>query len=192
MSTLISSRLARFDATEYFAGLEAGIYGDRRVFLWGGRLCEKMAKTKAHAFVEGTLSDALRAIVPAPWIVRGETPIRLGGKYVPLPDLLIVRGPWAGYRDRRPTPADVGLVVEVAVTSRAKDLGPQAAKYARAGVACYWVADVVHRRIVEHRVPRVEEGVASYEIVREHGVGDHIELILDGAVVGRVAVSDLF
>lgn len=189
MSTLISGRLARLDDAEYFAGVEAGIFGGRRVFLWGGRLCEKMAKTKAHAFVEGTLSDALRAIAPAPWVVRSEAPIRLGTSYVPLPDLVVVRGPWAQYRDRRPAPADLGLVVEIAVTSLADDLGPQAAVYARAGVPCYWAVDSRNRRVIEHRGPAA---VGIYESVRAYGPGDEVELILDDVAVGRVAVSDLF
>lgn len=189
MTTLISGRIARLDDTEYFAMTEAGVFGDRRVFLWAGRLCEKMAKTRAHAFVEGTLADASRAVVPAPWLVRGENPLRLGGKYIPLPDILVVRGPWTAYRDRRPGPADVGLVVEVAVTNLGHDLGVQAAHYARAGVACYWVVDPGSRRVVAHREPSAEGTFAS---VVTHGPGDRIDVVLDGVVVGQVAVSDLF
>ena len=192
MSTLISARLARLDAAEFLAAIEAGVFGDRRVFLWGGRLCEKMAKTKAHAFVAFQVAKLVSAVLPEGWAVWHENPIRLIGNNVPLPDLAVLRGPNEQYRDRRPEPGDVGLLVEIAVTSRAKDLGPQAAKYARAGVACYWVADAKGRRIVEHRGPRVEGGVASYEIVREHGLGDQVEVVLDGVVVGRIAVSDLF
>jgi Uma2 family endonuclease len=189
MSTLISGRLASWRADEFLAGVEAGIFGERRLFLWNESLCEKLAKTEAHVFVEGTVADALCGIVPPPWLVRGEAPIRLSGRYVPLPDLVVVRGPWAQYRDRRPTPDDVGLVVEIAVTSLANDLGPQAAVYARAGVPCYWVVDPLKRRVVAHRGPRPE---GSYESVSEHGPGDEIELILDAAPVGRIAVSDLF
>jgi Uma2 family endonuclease len=192
MTTLIASRAARLSDVEFLAAVEAGVFGDRRVFLWGGRLFEKMAKTKAHAFVAFRIAKLVSAVLPAGWDVWHENPIRLDEKNVPLPDLAVLRGPDDRYRDERPQPADVGLIVEVAVTSRAKDLGPQAAKYARAGVACYWVADVAHRRIIEHRGPRVEEGIASYEIVRDLVPGDQIDVILDGTVVGRVAVSDLF
>lgn len=189
MSTRIAGRPARLSEAEFLAGIEAGVFGDRRVFLWAGRLREKMAKAKPHVFVEGTLADALRAIAPAPWIVRGEDPVRLGGNYVPLPDVVVLRGPWVQYRDRRPTPRDVGLLVEIAVTSLAYELGPQAAAFARAGVACYWVADPLNRRVVEHRDP-TPDGV--YESVSERGPGDEIELVLDGAAAGRIAVADLF
>lgn len=192
MPTLIPSRLACLNADEYFAGVEAGIFGDRRVFLWAGRLREKMAKTKAHAFVTFRIAKLVSAFLPEGWDIWHENPIALERLYVPLPDLAVLRGPDEQYRDRRPEPDDVGLLVEVAVTSRAKDLGPQAAKYAQAGVSCYWVADVRNRRIVEHRGPKVEGGVASYAIVREHGDGEHVELVLDGVAVGRIAVSDLF
>jgi Uma2 family endonuclease len=192
MTTLISARPARVDADEFFATIEAGVLGDRRVFLWGGRIFEKMAKTKAQAFVAFRIAKRISAALPDGWDVWHENPVRLDKKNVPLPDLAVLKGPDEQYRDRRPEPGDVGIIVEVAVTSLTKDLGPQAAKYARAGVPCYWVADVARRRIVEHRGPKVEEGVGSYETVRELGPGNEIDVILDAAAAGRIAVSDLF
>jgi Uma2 family endonuclease len=189
MTTVTASRVAKVSDDEYFAMVEAGVFGDRRVFLWGGRLFEKMAKTKAHVYLEGTISDALRAVALDPWIVRGENPLRLGGRYVPLPDVVVVRGPWSRYRDRRATPDDVGLVAEIAVTSLAHDLSVQAAVYARAEVACYWVVDALHRRVIEHRGPCPD---GTYATVREHGPGDHIDVVLAGALAGRIAVADLF
>jgi Uma2 family endonuclease len=189
MTTLLSGRLARLDAAEFDAMIESGVFGDRRVFLWGGRIFEKMAKTKANAVIAFRIAKLATAVLPGGWDVWHENPIQLDRRNVPLPDLAVIRGPDSQYLDRRPQPNDVGILIEVPVTSLAKDLGPQAAKYARSGVACYWVVDARHRRVVEHRDPQPD---GTYATVREHGPGDEVEVILDGVTVGRIAVSDLF
>ena len=111
---------------------------------------------------------------------------------MPLPDFSIIRGPLDRYRRRWPGPEDVGLVVEVAVTSLAADLGKRASRYARAGVPCYWVADAVNRRIIAHGRPRVVDGVASYATVECLEFGDEVELALADVVVGRVALAEIF
>jgi hypothetical protein len=47
-----------------FAMIEAGFFPpERRVFLWGGRLCEKMAKTVAHSLTAYAISEKLRPLV---------------------------------------------------------------------------------------------------------------------------------
>ncbi len=48
-------------------------------------------------------------------------------------------------------PASAALVVEVAASSLARDLGVKAAVYAAAGVPEYWVLDLAGRRILVHR-----------------------------------------
>lgn len=104
----------------------------------------------------------------------------------------MLKSPEDRYRSRHPQPEDIGPIVEVAVTSLAKDLGEQAAEYARAGVASYWVADVPNSRIVAHRDPRVDGQVASYASVVPCEVSDEVDLILDGVAVGRIAVAETF
>lgn len=192
MTSLIDARVTDLTAEEFSVLIEAGAFGDRRVFLWAGRVCEKMAKSKAHAFVAERVSVAVRSLLPPDRMTWHENPIRLGRKHVPLPDFSVVRGPLGRYRRKNPAPADVGLVVEVAVTSLAADLGKRAARYARAGVPCYWVADAVNRRIIAHRRPRVVDGVASYTAVERLEVRDEVELDLAGVVVGRIALSEVF
>lgn len=47
MSPLIDARPARLTAAEFFAMVESGAFGERRVFLGDRRLCGKTAKTTA-------------------------------------------------------------------------------------------------------------------------------------------------
>lgn len=65
---------------------------------------------------------------------------------VPQPDLACVRQ--GAYHKRRPTAADVLLVVEIADTTLRYDRGEKADLYAEAGIADYWVV-AVNRRTVE-------------------------------------------
>lgn len=192
MASLIDARVTDLTDEEFSPMVEAGVFGDRRVFLWNGRLREKMARTIAHAFVAAKISDAVTPLLPGDWETWHANPIRLDRTHVPLPDFAVVLGPLERYRHRRPNPFDVGLVVEVAVTSLATDLGERAARYALAGVPRYWVADVARRRIIEHRGPRVVDGVASYTSADRREIGDEVELMLGGVVVGRVAVASIF
>jgi len=59
---------------------------------------------------------------------------------VPQPDIAWVRR--GRYRQRRPQPEDVLLVIEVAASSLKYDLGKKQLLYAAAGVVEYWVVDV--------------------------------------------------
>ena len=57
------------------------------------------------------------------------------------------------YRQRRPEPDDVLLVVEVADSSTEYDLGDKLKLYATAGIREYWVVNVPQHRIEVFREP---------------------------------------
>ena len=56
-------------------------------------------------------------------------------------------------RDLAAHPTSAHLLVEVSRTSRALDLGSKAAAYAAAGVAAYWVVDLVDDVVHVHSAP---------------------------------------
>ena len=151
-----------------------------------------MAKSAQHALVNERISRAVRALLPDDWETWHDNPVHLGRWHVPLPDFADVRGPLDRYRDSGPGPADVGLIVEVAVTSLKADLGKRADRYAEFGVPCYWVADVGKGQIVEHRGPAGPRGAASYSEINRRSAGDEVELVLSGISVGRIAMADIF
>jgi Uma2 family endonuclease len=141
----------------YFQMIEQGLIPqDRRVFLWGGRLYEKMAKTKAHSAVQNAFIGALARRLGPGLFVGAENPVRLDVTHVPLPDVVVARGAPLDYFDTRyPEGRDVALVVEVAVSSLPEDLGVRLLRYAAAlPLAVYVVADVRHRQVLVHTMPR--------------------------------------
>jgi Uma2 family endonuclease len=69
----------------------------------------------------------------------------------PEPDLAVVRALEEERAERHP--AGAALVVEVAEQSLERDLSLKAPLYAQAGVAHYWVVDVVARQVHVHSEP---------------------------------------
>jgi hypothetical protein len=185
-----------FDITSqmFFQMIEAGVFPpERRVFLWEGRLYETMAKTTLHATTSVRVHKALGRRLPDEWLIWTENPVALDESHAPLPDVVLVRGPVELYEDenRPPRASDVGLIVEIAVSSLKVDLTVRAELFARALVPNYWVADVGGRRIVEHSAPQVVDGVGRYSQVHERKPGDQIRLVLDGREVATIPVAEL-
>ncbi|HEX5370784.1 MAG TPA: Uma2 family endonuclease, partial [Dehalococcoidia bacterium] len=69
------------------------------------------------------------------------------------PDFAIVRPRDDFYRNSIPTAADVLLVVEVADSSLVFDRSTKASRYARAGIAEFWLVDVSGNSVEVHRNP---------------------------------------
>jgi Uma2 family endonuclease len=167
---------------------------DRRVYLQNGRLFEKMAKTKAHGFVGAAVDRVLNRRLPDGWCLWPESTIVLDPTNAPLPDFAVIRGGNPldfGAPDRYPGPGDVGLLIEVAVTSLHEDLTTALEQYARALIPVYWVIDVFGLRILVHSEPRVVEGRGEYARVETYRAGQSVPLVLDGQEVARIPFDEL-
>jgi Uma2 family endonuclease len=83
--------------------------------------------------------------------VRAGLPVALDDESEPEPDVCVVPGGPRDYLDAHPRrPA---LVVEVAQSSLAIDRGIKAGLYARAGIADYWIVNLVDRQVEVRRRP---------------------------------------
>jgi Uma2 family endonuclease len=175
--------------------IESGLIPrDRRVFLSDGRLYEKMAKTRAHGFVGAAINKAVQRRLPDGWSLWPESTIVLDPHNAPLPDFALVRteNPLDfAAPDRYPGPADVGLLIEVAVTRLRDDLTTALEQYARASIPVYWVVDVTGRRILVHTEPRVVDGRGEYARVETYRPGQSLPLVLDGQEVACIPLDEL-
>ncbi len=170
--------------------VEAGLLPqDRPIFLWDGRLCEKMAKTRAHVSIGGSVTMALAKALPPGWSLVPEGTIELDERHSPLPDFSIIRsGDLVGFREppRYPGPNDVGIIIEIAVTSLKADLSDSLEAYARAGIPVYWVVDVAGKRVLVHSDPTAIENRGQYGKVDIIGPGGQIPLVLDCSKVAEI------
>jgi Uma2 family endonuclease len=109
----------------------------------------------------------------------------------PEPDFAIVRGNARSYLARHPGPADVGLLVEVADSSLLRDQRDKARIYARANITCYWIVNLVDRRVEVYTQPSGAIPIPLYRSLQSYQPGDALPLVLDGSAVGAVATADL-
>ena len=179
-----------FNAEAFFRMIEADIFRrEDRVELWDGRIYEKMAKTQAHAVSGNKSYLALVRVLPVGWFPGGENPVMIDQVRVPLPDLVVLRGVPDDFIDRRPNPADVGLIVEFSLTSLKSDTGAKLRGYAEAGIPAYWVVNLVKNVIQTYEAPVPEESRYANEAV--YAVGQSVPLRLNGVLIAEIPAFDL-
>jgi Uma2 family endonuclease len=182
----------RLTVRQFEKMIDAGIFRDQdHVELLGGILVDKMKKNDPHNFGVGTLGDLLREIVRPDWIVREEKSIVLGLFSRPEPDLAIVRAPRERYRTSSPRVPDIGLLVEVADTSYAKDRGDKWRRYAASGIPAYWIVNVPQRRLEVYSSPSGRGKSAEYRQATIYGPDQEVPVIVEGRELGRIKVSDI-
>lgn len=184
-------RLRRWSRVEYERLVECGFFqpGDR-IELIGGQLIVAEPQNSPHATAVGLAEDALRAAFGRGWVVRGQSPIALDDESEPEPDVAVVPGTRRDYREGHPQRPV--LAVEVADSSLIADRQIKGSLYARAGVADYWIVNLVDHLVEVCRDPVPDSRAAygwAYRSVELRGRGAVISpLALPVAVV---AVADI-
>lgn len=154
-------RRRRFTVAEFLRAAEAGVFDpDERLELVEGEIVRMMTPIgPEHALVAARLLVALAEAELRGFYPYTPTSVRLGKRTLLEPDiaLLPIRArkrtlPRASAPSAYPGIEEAALVIEVADASLARDLGPKAKLYAKAGAREYWVADVAGARLVVHRL----------------------------------------
>jgi Uma2 family endonuclease len=145
-------RTRRFRRVEYERLTEMGFFRPgERLELIDGYLLVREPQGSPHATAVQLTSDALRAAFGRGWYVRSQFPVALDDDSEPEPDVAVVRGQPRDYRDAHPS--ECVLVVEVSESSLAFDRQYKASLYARAGVAEYWIVNLIERVLEVRRYP---------------------------------------
>jgi len=131
---------ARFTASEFLRMAEVGAFEGMTVELVGGELERLNPPQTAHAGRQAMVVGQLWAIFASSEIrVMGEVGLELADDMILSCDAALLNGPVAAGRLARPE--ELRLVVEIAETTRLRDLGMKRIAYAMAGVPVYWVVD---------------------------------------------------
>jgi Uma2 family endonuclease len=146
---------------------------DDPVELLEGWLVAKLRKKPPHRIATGSTRDALAARLPDGWFVDDQEPITLEDSE-PEPDNTVVRGARRDYQDRHPGAADVGVVVEVADTSLARDRGWKKQIYARARIPVYWMVNLIDRQVEVYTDPSGPAAEPDYARHQDYAVGETI------------------
>ena len=145
-------RTRRWSRVEYERLIEKAIFlPDERLELLAGELVVREPQGTPHAVGIRLVEEALRRGFGPGWEVRGQLPVALDDESEPEPDVSVVPGGPRDYLDAHPSRPV--LVVEVAETSLALDRGHKGSLYARAGLADYWILNLVNGVLEVYRRP---------------------------------------
>lgn len=183
--------LARFSVASYQRMIAAGaLTSEDKVELLENYVVLKMPHNPPH---DSTIQRMLRPLMkalPGGWDLRVQSAISLSDSE-PEPDFAIVRGSSADYESRHPLAVDVGLVIEVADSSLARDRHDKGRIYANAAIRNYWIVNLSDRQIEVYRQPSPAEASAEYGTRQFYHVGEAVPLVLDGDTVAMVPVAEL-
>lgn len=183
--------IARFSVARYQRMIEAGILtSEDKVELLENYIVLKMPRSPLHDGTIQLIDEALAPKVPAGWRLRIPSTVVLSDSQ-PEPDFAIVRGNTRTYLTRHPTPVDVGIIIEVADSSLLRDQRDKTRIYARGGIPCYWIVNLVDRRIEVYTQPSGPIAVPAYSSFQIYQPGDAVPLVFDGCTVGTVPVDEL-
>lgn len=176
MEQMGTVQVRRWTRREYDQMVGAGIFPPgERAELIDGEIVAVTPQGSEHATAVRLVEEALRVAFAAGCDVRVQMPLAVDPSSEPEPDVAVVAGGPRDYRDGHP--ASALLVVEVADTTLAYDRDQKGSLYARAGVAEYWLVNLVDRRLEVHRDPapqRESRYGCGYRDVRSHAAGDRI------------------
>ena len=152
VSVMPAVGIRRFTRLEYERLAELEFFQpDERLELIDGIMIVREPQDAPHATGVRLVLRALRAVFGAGWTVDSQLPVALDDYSEPEPDAAVVAGDPRDYRDTHPTRPV--LIVEVAESRLAFDRRRKASLYARAGIADYWVVNLVDRVLEVYREP---------------------------------------
>ena len=129
---------------EYDELIKSGFFDeDEPIELLGGQLIVAEPKGSPHSTAVALTVEALRMAFGPGWLVRVQDPVE--------PDVAVAPGLPRDYLAEHP--ARPALLVEVAASSLAFDRGHKGSLYARAGVADYWIVNLVDEVLEVYREP---------------------------------------
>jgi hypothetical protein len=176
---------------QYHAMVAAGILEEGApIELLEGYLVEKITKHPPHRLATQLVERKLSAILPPGFHTASQEPITLADSE-PEPDIAVLRGDIYDYGERHPYAKEVCLVVEIADATLQRDRISKRRIYARAGIVSYWIVNLVDRFVEVYTMPSGNTLHPSYRNQQSYGEDDLLELIIDGEVVGRLAVRSI-
>ena len=146
------TRTRRFSRAEYERLIELGVFQPGEpIELIGGELMVAEPQGVAHYTAIVKTAKALEAAFGPGWHARTQGPIGLDDDSEPEPDVVVVPGSPDDYS--RAHPSRPVLTVEVAESSLAVDRQRKGSLYARAGLADYWILNLVDRVLEVYQEP---------------------------------------
>ena len=176
---------------EYHSLIREGFFKeDERFELLEGWVVPKMSRNPPHDTCIELTQAALLSRLPKGGRLRVPLAITTADSE-PEPDFAVVSGPIRTPGARHPLASEVDLLIEVANTTLDTDRTVKARVYARAGIAVYWIINLVDRVIEVHTEPSGFSGLPAFEKREVFTAADSVPLVIAGQVIARIPLLDL-
>lgn len=181
----------RFTVEEYHQLLAAGVLKHGAPFeLLEGWIVRKMGKNPPHVWSLARTGELLEGALPTGWRVRRQDPITTA-ESEPEPDLAVVRGSEDDYKTRHPRPDETTLVVEIADSTLSQDRNWKAVIYAGAGIATYWIVNLVDSQVEVYTDPTGPDSAPCYRQQAVYQADEAVPFVIDGREVARIPAREL-
>jgi Uma2 family endonuclease len=162
------STSTRITLDQYHEMIRQGLFEPREehhVELLEGEITPMSPVGPPHSSFLSLLNEwSLRRLPKKAVWVRVQDPVEIPElDSEPEPDLVWAKR--ADYSERHPLPQDVLLLIEISDSSLPKDRGIKAQVYAKAGIADYWIVNVLDQCIEVRRDPH-DDSYHSVEVFR--------------------------
>ena len=186
-------RRRRFTVDEYYQMAEAGILKpDERVELIEGVVVNMSPVGRKHFGGVFYLCHYLTLAFQKRAGVVAQSPLQLGVRSEPEPDIAVYKWNEDFFRTIKPGPSDVYFLIEVMDSSAKHDRGRKLRLYARHGIPELWLVDLKGEIIEIHRRPSGD----TYKDKRTFARGDSLspeafpDVVLDvNAILGSIENS---
>lgn len=176
---------------QYHAMARAGILEEGApIELLEGYLVEKMTKHPPHRVATQLVELALRQVIPTGYHTAMQEPITLEDSE-PEPDVAVVQGTIRDYSERHPYAHEVPLVVEIADATLERDRYSKRRIYARAGIPCYWIVNLLDRMVEVYSEPSGQTAHPFYFNQRSFSESESAPVEIHGQHVGVILVRSI-
>ena len=140
---------------EYYRLADQGFLAGQRAELIEGVIMVQSPQNAEHFSSTDRVVEVLRTVFGESYHVRMQGPIDLGPHSEPEPDVAVVLGKREDFSHAHPTAAV--LAVEVSDSTLRSDRARKGSLYARAGLAEYWIVNLVEGQVEVYRTPQPDD-----------------------------------
>lgn len=152
----------KWDVVRYHEAARLGVLGDHRLELLDGDLIVVPSPDPFHEWLIRQIIDLLVKALGDAALVEKTRPVALSETSEPVPDIVVLTPQPHEYKYQHPQPDDVHLLIEIANSNSERDTKVKRSLYAKAGIAEYWVFDLVKQELRVFRDIQVEGDAADY------------------------------
>jgi hypothetical protein len=189
--SILVDELYPLSVEQFHEMFRLGILRDEdRLELLEGVIYKRTSILPPHTGTVIRLTDIIKPRLPVGWRYRQEQPVVLSDGE-PMPDGAVATGTDEDNFCFHPLAKDVSLAIEVADTTLTRDRGPKCRSYARAGIACYWIVNLIDRQIEVHTHPNPAAEPPVYSNMQIFKPGDSVPLTIAEQTIAQIQVVEL-